>query len=185
MLENNSSESELQVFSNGIVAFVMRYGSWVANQQTIDTQLKEMLENNSSESELQVFINALVQRGICVFKDEKLTRGKAISLELLKAIEESRVAVVVFSKNYANSSWCLAELAKIMEWHNQMGQKVLPVFYHVDPSDIRGQKNEVGIFFQQHGEKHKEEMNRVNEWREALTAAANLSGFHISKTFKE
>ncbi|KAI3725526.1 hypothetical protein L1987_65316 [Smallanthus sonchifolius] len=129
---------------------------------------------------------ALEQRGICVFKDdEELKKGKAISPELLKAIKESGFAVVVISKNYANSSWCLAELAKIMEWHNQMGQKVLPVFYHVDPSDIRGQKNDVAIFFRQHEEKYKEEMDKVKEWRGALTAIANLSGMHISETFKE
>ena len=80
----------------------------------------------------------LVQRGVRVFKDdEMLRRGTPISSELLKAIEESRFAVVVFSENYANSSWCLDELGKIMECQDQMGQKVLPVFYHVDPSDVR------------------------------------------------
>ncbi|KAI3725531.1 hypothetical protein L1987_65321 [Smallanthus sonchifolius] len=139
---------------------------------------------------------ALVQRGLCVFKDdEELKRGKAISPELLKAIEGSRFAVVVFSKNYANSSWCLIELAKIMEWHNRMGQKVLPVFYHVDPSDIRRQKNDVAIFFQQHKKKLRKEMDSVKKlrkemdtvkkWRKALTAAANISGLHISEKFKE
>ncbi|KAI3776522.1 hypothetical protein L1987_46307 [Smallanthus sonchifolius] len=128
---------------------------------------------------------ALVQRGICVVKDDdELKKGKAISPELLKAIEESRFAVVI-SKNYANSSWCLAELAKIMEWHNQMGQRVLPVFYHVDPSDIRGQKNDIAIFFRQHEEKFRGEMDKVKEWRGALTATANLSGMHISETFKD
>ncbi|KAI3725528.1 hypothetical protein L1987_65318 [Smallanthus sonchifolius] len=129
---------------------------------------------------------ALVQRGLCVFKDdEELKTGKAISPELLKAIEGSRFAVVVFSKNYANSSWCLIELAKIMECRNRMGQKVLPVFYHVDPSDIRRQKNNVDIFFQQHEKKLRKEMHTVKKWRKALTAAANLSGLHISKKFKE
>lgn len=55
----------------------------------------------------------LVQKGIQTFKDdEALYRGKSISPALLKAIEDSRFAVVVFSKNYASSSWCLDELAK-------------------------------------------------------------------------
>ncbi|PWA81177.1 TMV resistance protein N [Artemisia annua] len=84
---------------------------------------------------------ALTQRGIDTFKDDDmLRRGKPISPELLKAIEESRSAVIVFSENYANSSWCLDELVKIMECHKLMGQRVLPVFYHVEPSDVRGQK---------------------------------------------
>nr|XP_043634499.1 disease resistance protein Roq1-like isoform X2 [Erigeron canadensis] len=108
---------------------------------------------------------ALVQKGIHTFKDDKmLGGGQPISQELLKAIRESRWAVVVFSKNYANSSWCLDELSYIMECHNQMGQKVLPVFYHVDPSDVRKQKGDFAS---------------AGKWSDALRAAANLSGQHI------
>ncbi|KAJ9542577.1 hypothetical protein OSB04_029083 [Centaurea solstitialis] len=67
---------------------------------------------------------SLVQKGIRVFKDdEMLRRGKRSSSELLKAIEESRFAVVVFSENYTISSWCLDELAKIMDCQDRMGQK--------------------------------------------------------------
>ncbi|KAL7615114.1 hypothetical protein Lser_V15G05190 [Lactuca serriola] len=126
---------------------------------------------------------ALSQRGISVFKDDKaLDKGKPISRELLKAIEESRFAVVVFSKNYADSSWCLDELVKIMECQVQMGQMVLPVFYHVDPSDVRGQKNDFDTAFQEHEDKFKGEMEKLKNWRKALAAAAGLSGWHIKET---
>ncbi|XP_052624248.1 TMV resistance protein N isoform X2 [Lactuca sativa] len=126
---------------------------------------------------------ALSQRGISVFKDDQaLDKGKPISRELLKAIEESRFAVVVFSKKYADSSWCLDELVKIMECRDQMGQIVLPVFYHVDPSDVRGQKNDFDSAFQEHEDKFKGEMEKVKNWRKALAAAAGLSGWHIKET---
>jgi hypothetical protein len=47
-----------------------------------------------------------------VFRDdEKLKRGKYISDKLLKAIQESMYAIVVFFENYAFSKWCLIELA--------------------------------------------------------------------------
>ena len=124
---------------------------------------------------------ALVRNGIRVFKDDvMLHKGNLISSELLTAIEESRFAVVVFSKNYANSSWCLDELTKIKDCQDSRGQTVLPIFYHVDPSDVRGQKRDFATAFQQHEEKFSEEMDKVNKWREALATAGNLAGWHIS-----
>ena len=88
--------------------------------------------------------------------------------------------MVVFSENYANFCWCVDELAKIMECQDRMGQKVLPVFYNMDPSNVRGQKRDFATAFQQHELKFREEVDKVNKWREALVAAANLSGWHIS-----
>ena len=58
---------------------------------------------------------ALQCLGIFTFRDnERLERGKSISPELLKAIEELRISIVILSKNYAYSTWCLDELAKII-----------------------------------------------------------------------
>ena len=60
---------------------------------------------------------ALVQRGINTFKDDDnlIRRGEEIAPKLLKAVEESRSCIVVLSKTYADSRWCLDELAKITE----------------------------------------------------------------------
>lgn len=80
--------------------------------------------------------------------DQSLQRGDHISTELLRAIENSRISVVVFSKNYVDSSWCLNELVKIMECHRTIGQLVLPVFYSVYPSEVRHQTCEFGKAFQ-------------------------------------
>ena len=60
--------------------------------------------------------HALVDKEIITFRDDKeLKMGEPISLELLEAIKKSRIAVIIFSENYASSTWCLEELAKIVE----------------------------------------------------------------------
>ncbi|GJX79707.1 TMV resistance protein N-like protein, partial [Tanacetum coccineum] len=125
----------------------------------------------------------LDRAGIYTFKDDKkLLRGKSISPELTKAIEESMVAVVIFSKKYANSYWCLDELVKIIECRETMGQKVLPVFYNVDPSNVRAQKGSFHAAFEHHEVRFTDNMEKVKRWREALLNAASLSGWDVSRT---
>ncbi|XP_050373497.1 disease resistance protein RPV1-like [Argentina anserina] len=119
--------------------------------------------------------SALYEKGIKTFIDDELRRGEEISSALVKAIEESRVSVVVFSQNYASSRWCLDELVKILECRKSKGQEVRSVFYKVDPSDVRYQRGAFGKAFaklDQH--KHKDSMEK---WKAALTEAADLSGW--------
>ncbi|XP_022722182.1 TMV resistance protein N-like [Durio zibethinus] len=123
---------------------------------------------------------ALVRDGMVTFRDDdKLPKGKDISSELLKAIEESKLSIVVFSKNYASSRWCLDELVKIIECKNTTGQVVIPVFYDVDPSDVRKQIGSYEEAFAIHEEQFKDKMERIKKWREALTEAGNLSGWDL------
>ncbi|GKB62488.1 TMV resistance protein N-like protein [Tanacetum coccineum] len=107
--------------------------------------------------------SALVQCGIHTYKDDvALPRGEIIGPALLKAIEESRIVVIVFSKNYADSSWCLDELAHIMKCMGERGLIVLPIFYDVDPSDVRKQNGKYGEAFAKHEIQKKD---KVESWR--------------------
>ncbi|KAM5552838.1 disease resistance protein RUN1 [Rosa sericea] len=118
---------------------------------------------------------ALCQRGIETFRDDKLSRGEGISQELLKAIDESRVSIIVFSQNYAASRWCLDELVKILECRKSKGQEVRAVFYKVDPSDVRHQRGAFGDAFATLDQcKYKDSMDK---WKAALKEAADLSGW--------
>ncbi|XP_040998843.1 TMV resistance protein N-like isoform X2 [Juglans microcarpa x Juglans regia] len=111
--------------------------------------------------------------------DERLEIGRPIKKELLDAIEMSRMAIIIISKEYASSTWCLEELAKIVECMKERELKVLPIFYHVNPSDAR--KQEEGTFrdaFAKH-EKNLENKERVQTWRNALKEVANLKGHHL------
>ncbi|KAH0661324.1 hypothetical protein KY284_026255 [Solanum tuberosum] len=125
----------------------------------------------------------LNNRGIFTFQDDKrLEYGDSIPKELIKAIKESKVALVVFSKNYATLRWCLDELVKIMECKDKNGQTVIPIFYDVDPSHVRNQRESFAEAFSQHELKYKDDcegMQKVQGWRTALAAASNLKGYDI------
>ncbi|KAL6315641.1 hypothetical protein AAG906_003745 [Vitis piasezkii] len=92
---------------------------------------------------------ALYQNGIRTFRLDD-HKGEEIESCTFKAIEKSRCILVILSKNYANSSWCLRELVKLIECKNQNGKLVIPIFYHVEPSDVRKQKGTYGKAFQDH-----------------------------------
>ncbi|XP_062028560.1 disease resistance protein RPV1-like [Rosa rugosa] len=115
------------------------------------------------------------------FDDNQLRRGEDISQSFIRAIERSRISVIVFSANYASSRWCLEELVKIMECRKTLGQTVFPIFYRVEPSDVRHQTGSFAKAFVQHKAANRYAEN-VPRWRAALHEAANLSGLHLSST---
>lgn len=118
---------------------------------------------------------ALTQKGIETYKDdEKIKQGKMISDELIEAIEDSKFYIIIFSKNYASSSWCLEELVKIMECQKGFGHTAYPVFYDVEPTEVRKQTGSVGDAFA----KHKEH-EAAGKWREALKEASDLAGWEL------
>ncbi|KAB2595101.1 TMV resistance protein N-like [Pyrus ussuriensis x Pyrus communis] len=121
---------------------------------------------------------ALELAGIHTFRDDdEIERGANITAELHKAINESKVSIIVFSKNYATSRWCLDELARIMERRrSDDGHFVMPVFYDVDPSHVRKQTGSFREAFCRHEKRFKEDMDKVEEWRRALRDVADLAG---------
>jgi len=115
---------------------------------------------------------ALKQKNVETYIDYRLEKGDGISPALIKAIEDSRVSIVILSENYASPKWCLEELSKILECHKNHGQIVIPVFYNIDPSHVRKQAG----CYEQTFATHQEEL-RYNKWRAALTELANLAGW--------
>ncbi|CAL5401800.1 unnamed protein product [Camellia sinensis] len=130
---------------------------------------------------------ALKHAGIRTFRDDdEIERGENIKFELQKAIQESRISIVVFSKNYASSSWCLDELVMILK-RRTTGHLVLPVFYHVNPSHVRNQMESFEEAFTRHeerfhtegAEKKDEWKGKIQEWRVALREAVDLAGMNL------
>ncbi|KAM5584022.1 hypothetical protein ABKV19_003744 [Rosa sericea] len=130
---------------------------------------------------------ALDREGIFTFRDdEELDRGQPISSNLLEAIRVSRITLVVISRNYASSTWCLDELTMIVECMEDRGQRVFPIFYDVDPCEVRKQTGWFGQAFVVHEERFKDDLekDKVQKWRAALTRVANLSGFHLRDRYE-
>ncbi|XP_054782077.1 disease resistance protein RUN1-like [Prosopis cineraria] len=120
---------------------------------------------------------ALCQRGIRTYIDYELPKGDDISDALIGAIQDSSIAVVIFSQNYASSKWCLNELLQILWCREVQGQLVIPVFYQVDPSHVRHQRGTYREAFAKHERDFRLHQDQVNKWKQALFLTANLAGY--------
>ncbi|KAF3783283.1 TMV resistance protein [Nymphaea thermarum] len=85
-------------------------------------------------------------RGVSTFMDsDKLERGEDIN-KLFEYIERSKICIPIFSKRYADSTWCLKEVTKSVE----CGKEIVPVFFGVEPSDVRYQNGPFKSAFEKH-----------------------------------
>ncbi|CAI9304506.1 unnamed protein product [Lactuca saligna] len=122
--------------------------------------------------------DALIRAGIVTFRDnEEIRRGEELQLEIERAIKGSRASVVVFSEKYATSTWCLDELALILQQRRECNHFVLPVFYHVDPSDVRKQTGTFAIKVKASSRWTDE---NVSLWKKALKEVPDLAGMVLS-----
>ncbi|RXH87747.1 hypothetical protein DVH24_034647 [Malus domestica] len=121
---------------------------------------------------------ALERKKIETYIDYRLNKGDEIEPALLEAIEKSRLSVIIFSKNYASSTWCLKELVHILKCKKK-DQMVVPIFYDISPSDVRKQKGSYADAFAQL-ENREDSKDKVIGWKAALAEATGLSGFDFS-----
>lgn len=120
---------------------------------------------------------ALRRKGVMAFMDDEgLVSGNQVSESLLKAIARSRRSIVVFSENFAYSTWCLNELVKIIECMETRSQLVLPIFYKIEKSDVSNQTNSYGDAMTKHEERFGKDSKEVQKWRSALSKVASWEG---------
>ncbi|KAJ0252653.1 Disease resistance protein RPS4B [Hirschfeldia incana] len=125
-------------------------------------------------------VEALKKDDINVFIDENEGRGKKID-ELLERIENSRIALPIFSARYTDSEWCLRELAKIKECEEKHKLVAIPIFYKLEPATVRGMRGPFGDAFRDlaRGDGRRE------EWKEALQVIPQRMGFTLEEKSKE
>ncbi|XP_050252910.1 probable disease resistance protein At5g66900 isoform X2 [Quercus robur] len=129
---------------------------------------------------------ALKGNSIKVFRDkEGIKRGTFIDSELRKAIKKSKIAIVVLSESYAFSRWCLNELAQIIACIKETGIKVLPVFYHVDPSNVKKQNGTFALAFAKHKKDSRVTSEKIQTWKNALKCVGGIAGFVLQDNIYE
>ncbi|XP_034909525.2 LOW QUALITY PROTEIN: uncharacterized protein [Populus alba] len=126
--------------------------------------------------------HALQRNQIDAYIDNELDGGEKIEPALLERIEESCISLVIFSENYADSTFCLRELSKILECRESKRQMVLPVFYRLDPSHVQNLTGSYGDALCKHERDCSSE--EVESWRRALKEIANVKGWD-SKEIKD
>ncbi|KAG2277025.1 hypothetical protein Bca52824_059580 [Brassica carinata] len=104
-------------------------------------------------------------RGIIPFIDDEIKRGESVGPVLVGAIRQSRVAIVLLSRNYASSSWCLDELVEIMKCREEVGQTT----------------GDFGKAFDETCVGKTEEVKQA--WMTALKDVAGIAGYHSSNWF--
>ncbi|KAJ4975445.1 hypothetical protein NE237_000551 [Protea cynaroides] len=134
---------------------------------------------DTRENFVYLLYDNLRRNGIYTFMDsEELWEGEEICPSLLRAIRRSKISIPVFSTHYADSKYCLLELAEIWDCHISDGQIVLPIFIDVEPGDVRKQIGSFQGLFQKHQRKY-ESAATVDGWKNALKVVGNLKGWTL------
>ncbi|XP_047169402.1 disease resistance protein RPV1-like [Vigna umbellata] len=98
-------------------------------------------------------------------------------------LSHCRVAIIVFTQTYSQSAWCLNQLEQIIKWHETYFRHVMPVYYEIQPSDVRLQKGDFGKVLKATAQQtfSGEELEHgMSRWSHALTKAANFFGWDES-----
>ncbi|XP_048140768.1 disease resistance protein L6-like [Rhodamnia argentea] len=131
-----------------------------------------------------VLFYSLTDAGICVFRDdEELRVGERIDGSLLRAIDNSRIYIPIFSRNYASSQWCLRELAQIVAntFKSEGNKVILPIFFDVKPDDVKLKTPLYRDTILNLENEKKLSNELVKAWREALMKIDAIKGWEVKK----
>ncbi|CAN7124880.1 hypothetical protein BRARA_B03151 [Brassica rapa] len=116
------------------------------------------------------------------FIDKNELRGTDLR-NLFARIQESRIALVIFSNRYAESSWCMNEVAKIKELADKEKLHVVPIFYKLKVGDVRGQTGKFGTKFWNLA--RASTGDQIKTWKEALECISDKMGLSLKDQSSE
>ncbi|KAJ9129076.1 hypothetical protein P3X46_034154, partial [Hevea brasiliensis] len=121
---------------------------------------------------------ALCRSGINTYVDEeKMEDKEKIEAACLNGIQKSRFSLVLLSKDYALSTWCLEELVQILKY--KKADDVWPIFYDVDTSHVEEIQGSYKEAFVEHEKHFKEDV--LQKWKDALRQVSTLKGLDLPK----
>ncbi|KAK3437385.1 hypothetical protein EUGRSUZ_C02062 [Eucalyptus grandis] len=92
------------------------------------------------------------------------------------------IAIPILSENYPCSSWCLRELAEIVEDHKTMGKIIMPVFLNITPSVVKNISHGYREAINKHRRKGVKPAT-LRKWEEALIHVGSISGLATNRHF--
>ncbi|CAH8360148.1 unnamed protein product [Eruca vesicaria subsp. sativa] len=160
--------------------------SWKHDQVFISFRGKTQRNNLVSNLKKE-----LKSSNINVFIDEDETRGRRTTT-LFETIRESGVALILLSKKYSDSYWCLDELVEIKKQMETGYLIAFPVFYEVEADKVKSQTGCFGNTLLKTEDYVRNKVDRGSDksileteariwgWRQALVYIGGSLGFsHI------
>ncbi|XP_057867119.2 TMV resistance protein N isoform X2 [Cryptomeria japonica] len=111
--------------------------------------------------------------GLRVFLDsQELQLGEYLPKEIEEAMHSASLHIAILSKTYAQSPWCLAELSYMLK----TGTQIIPIFYHLQPGQVRHGKGMYADAFSQHIKKGRYSSEKIQEWKKAVEDVCSIVG---------
>ncbi|XP_030546455.1 disease resistance protein L6-like [Rhodamnia argentea] len=121
----------------------------------------------------------LSDTGIRVFRDEEeLESGKENYQQPIQVIEQCKISIPIISEEYASSRNCLTELGQMVKGMDNSNRIIIPIFYYVDPSDVRDCNGPFASSFVEHKERGVSD-SVIDSWKSALRRIGELEGHHL------
>lgn len=118
---------------------------------------------------------SLLSRGIKVFSfDDPSLIGKEFASEIQYAINHCKIFIPILSKNFASSTWCLNELVQMVDCKKKNGQRIMPIFYKVEPRDVRHVSKSFKDKMLHFGRK-----SNYGQWKQAFEEVGSVAGWTL------
>ncbi|KAL1225461.1 Jacalin-related lectin 8 [Cardamine amara subsp. amara] len=117
-------------------------------------------------------LTALERKGLKFYIDQREIRSESLDI-LFERIDESKIALAIFSEKYGESNWCLNELGRIMRNVKQNKIRIIPIFFNVTPTDVKIQVGKFGFNLLQGG---RYDLPQMTQWRKDLNSVVGNLG---------